>query len=67
MSGKMNQVKAGSGGLFVIGLVFTIVGVSTDNAGFLIPGIVFLVIGLGGVFCPKRKSTDSTESDGAEE
>ena len=41
----MNKARAGLGGMSVIGLVFTIVGVSTDNAGFCIPGIVFLVIG----------------------
>ncbi len=67
MSGKMNKVKAGSAGLFVIGLVFTNIGVSTDNAGFLTPGIVFLVVGLGGVFYPKTKAADSTESNGLEE
>jgi hypothetical protein len=66
MSSKMTQVKAGSGGFFLIGLVFTIVGVSTDNAGFYAPGILFLVIGLGGLFYPKGKSVDSTESDGSE-
>ncbi len=50
MSDKMCKAKAGLGGMFVIGLVFTIVGVSASNIGFLVPGVVLLAIGLGGVF-----------------
>jgi uncharacterized membrane protein YuzA (DUF378 family) len=67
MSDKMNKARAGLGGMFVIGLVFTIVGVSTSNAGFYVPGIVFLVIGLGGIVCAKKKSKGSTEEDRAQE
>ena len=58
----MNKAKAGLGGMFVIGLVFAIVGASTDNAGFWVPGIVFLAVGLGGACCVKKKSEDSTQT-----
>ncbi len=54
MSKKANT---GLGGLFAIGLVFTIIG-ATSNAGFLAPGIVFLVIGIGGFVRGRKKSQD---------
>ena len=58
----MGKTRVGLGGMFVIGLVFTIVGASTNNAGFWVPGIVFLAIGLGGVCCVKKKSENSTQT-----
>lgn len=61
----MNKAKAGFGGMFVIGLVFTIIGISTGDAGFYAPGIVFLVVGLGAAFYPsKSKQASDQDPDG---
>ena len=59
MSAKMNKARAGLGGMFLIGVFVTSVGVNTGNAGFYVPGIVFLLIGSGGVLCATKRPKDS--------
>ena len=62
MTMKPSKADVGTGGLFVIGLVFTLIG-ATSNKDFLPIGIPFLIIGLGGIVFTRAKSKKQADHE----
>ena len=60
-----NKRKPRINGLFVLGLAFIALGIST-NKTFMIIGIVFLIIGLAGMKKMRPADTDQDSSNSSD-